>query len=97
MNLQESARILEQTKKDLINKKHFPKYAMQYLTDPQMLNAAIHNYVLEQVKQWQCPVCQITIKAPKQWMIQHLHSHKVFFKDRKENEVIEHKVNPYFY
>ena len=75
----------------------FLPHTKQYLTDPNMLKAAIYNYALEPIKQYYCRECGITIHCPKQWIINHTKIHKENQKDRKENEIVETKLNPYFY
>ncbi len=95
--LMHSTRVINQTKKDLLNKNFFRNESLSYLTDPNMLKAAIYNYSVEPIKTWGCPICQIAIKGPKAWMLQHIKNHEKNPRERKENEVIENKVNPYFY
>lgn len=95
-DLLQSTRIINQTRKDLLNKNLMPQRAKRHLTDPNMLKAAIYNYSIEAVKSYRCPVCAITIKCPKEWMIQHT---KLHHENRglKDNEPHESKINPYFY
>ena len=95
--LQESARIIKQTSKDLIRKNLVPKHTLSYFQDKNMLKAATWNYAVEPIKTWGCPLCSLAIKCPKAWMIQHIKSHEKNPLDRKENEIIENKINPYFY
>lgn len=91
-----STRVITQTKNDMLRKNMFLPHTKQYLTDPNMLKAAIYNYAVEPMKIYSCPVCGISIKCPKQWAINHTKTHNENKKDRKENEIIESKLNPYF-
>ena len=87
--------ILSQTAKDLMNKKLFPEYALSYLKDPQMLKAALIEWENSPTKSFRCPECGITINAPKSWIIQHVKIHHNA-KEKKENEISETRVNPYW-
>jgi hypothetical protein len=84
--------ILQQTAKDLMNKDLFPKYALSYLKDPNMMQQALKEYEASPMKSFRCPECGITLNAPKTWVIQHckIHHHEV-----KENESIATRINPY--
>ena len=95
--LAHSARILKQTSRDLINKKLVPEHTMTYLKDKNMLKAAAYNYATEIIKTYGCPHCGLTIKCPKQWILQHVKIHERNPDARKENTYFESKVNPYFY
>ena len=95
--LQESARIIKQTSKDLIRKNLIPKHTLSYFQDKNMLKAAAWNYATEPIKTWSCPKCMLAIKCPKAWIIQHIKGHEKNPLDRKENEIIENKINPYSY
>lgn len=92
-----SARILKQTSRDMVRKKLVPQHTLSYLQDKNMLKAASYNYATEIIKTWGCPVCGLSIKCPKAWIIQHIKIHERRPEDRKENHIIENKVNPYFY
>lgn len=95
--LANSANILKSTSKDLIRKKLIPAQSMIYLQDKDMLKSASWNYAIEPIKTWGCPVCGLSIKCPKKWIIQHIKIHERNPDARKENEYFESKVNPYFY
>jgi|APGre2960657505_1045072.scaffolds.fasta_scaffold339230_2 hypothetical protein len=90
-----SARILNQTRKDLLNKKMFNPNAEIYLQDQQMLKAATWNYATEPIKEYSCPRCSLTIKCPRAWIVQHTKTHFDIMA-RKENEVFVDKVQTYF-
>lgn len=92
-----SARILKQTSRDLINKKLVPDHTLAYFKDKNMLKAASYNYAKELIKTYGCPVCGLNIKCPKAWIIQHIKTHEKNPEDRKENHIFESKINPYFY
>lgn len=90
-----SAKILKQTSQDLVRKNLVPKHTLSYFQDKNMLKAASYGYATEIIKTWSCPVCNLSIKCPKKWIIQHIKIHET--RERKENEVFESKLNPYFY
>ena len=92
-----SARILKQTSRDLINKKLVPEHTLTYLKDKNMLKAAAYNYATEIIKTYGCPICGLTIKCPKAWIIQHTKIHERRPTERKEGDIFESKINPYFY
>lgn len=92
-----SANILKKTSNDLVRKKLVPKHTLSYFQDKNMLKAASYNYACEIIKTWGCPVCGLSIKCPKAWIIQHIKIHEHNPDARKENEAFESKVNPYFY
>jgi len=88
-------KLLQQTAKDLINKNYLPeRFAYHLKKDPQIWQASMHNFFMEPFKEFFCPHCQISIKAPKEWVKQHIKTH---FRDdsKKENEMLIAKVNPY--
>lgn len=93
----QSARILKKTSNDLVRKNLIPKHTFSYFQDKNMLKAASYNYAAEIIKTWGCPVCGLSIKCPKAWIIQHIKVHEKRPTERKENEIFESKVNPYFY
>jgi len=95
-DLLRSTKIINQTRKDLLRKGYFPKYAESYLTDPNMLKAAIYNYTMEPMKSYRCPRCAITIKCPREWIHQHIKMHDIN-KEKRENEPRENSINPYSY
>ena len=95
--LMHSTSVINKTRKDLLYKKKFFKQSQSYLTDPNMLKAAIWNYAVEPVKTWSCPHCNLSIQCPKQWILQHIKTHERNPEDRKENHIVENKINPYFY
>lgn len=96
----QSKRILQQTAKALIKKKLVPDYTLAYLTDPGMMHAAIHNYILEPVKEYSCPNCMITVKCPRKWI--HLHHQQCvkahpYYEKQKDPKNLISKINPYYY
>ena len=93
----QAANIIKQTSKDLVRKNLVPKHTLTYFQDKNMLKAAAYNYAVEPIKTWGCPLCGLAIKCPKAWMIQHIKVHEKNPLERKENEIFESKVNPYFY
>ena len=93
----QSAKILKQTSQDLINKKLIPEYALTFLKDKNMLKAAAYNYAKEIIKSYGCPICGLTIKCPKKWIVQHIKIHERNPLERKDGDVFESKLNPYFY
>lgn len=92
-----SARTLKQTSQDLVRKNLVPQHTLSYFKDKNMLKAASYNYATELIKTWGCPICGLSIKCPKAWIIQHIKIHERNPLDRKENHIFESKVNPYFY
>ena len=93
----QSARILKQTSRDLINKKLVPDHTLSYLKDKNMLKAASYNYAKELIKTYGCPICGLSIRCPKAWIIQHIKIHERNPMDRKEGDIFVSKINPYFY
>jgi hypothetical protein len=93
----QSARILKQTSRDLINKNLVPEHALAYFKDKNMLKAASYNYAKEAIKSYGCPICGLTIKCPKAWIVQHIKIHEHNPLERKEGDIFESKLNPYFY
>ena len=88
--------IIQQTAKDMLNKNVVNDHSKMYLKDPQMINQAVQAYSTELIKEYSCPECNLTIKCPKQWIVLHFQKcAKVHL--RKENEIIQSKVNPYGY
>lgn len=95
----QSKRILQQTAKALIKKKLIPKYSLAYLTDPNMLHAATHNYIMEPIKEYSFPNLAITAKMPRKWA--HL-VHKIdvkaepYYEKYKDPKNLISKVHPYY-
>ena len=87
---------MQQTAKDILRKKLISDKDKMFLTDPQMMNQAIHAYQTELIKEYYCTHCGLTIKCPKKWIILHFQKCSQVHK-RKENETIQSKVNPYGY
>jgi len=90
----QSKKILEETARNLLRKNLVPQHTKGLFVSPQAMHAAIHNYIMEPIKEYTCPVCQITIKCPMEWIRAH---HKTHFKrDFKENEQNISKIHPYY-
>lgn len=91
---------LQKTANALINKNLVPEHTLSYFKDPNMLQAATINYINEPIKEYKCPNCQISVRCPKAWIIQHVKqctkAHP-YFEKRKDNELLEGKLQPYFY
>ena len=88
--------IINQTAKDMLNKNLVYDHAKMYLNDPHMINQAVKSYSTELIKEYSCPNCNLTIKCPKKWIMLHFQKCSQVHK-RKENEIIQSKVNPYGY
>ncbi len=88
--------IIKQTAKDMLRKNLVADHAKMYLKNPSMLNQAVKSYSTELIKEYSCPNCNLTIKCPKKWIILHFQKCSQVHK-RKENEIIQSKVNPYGY
>jgi hypothetical protein len=88
--------IIKQTAKDMLNKNQVYDHAKMYLKDPNMLKQAVKSYSTELIKEYSCPNCNLTIKCPKKWIILHFQKCSSVHK-RKENEIIQSKLNPYGY
>ena len=85
---------LGQIRDDLIRKKLVPKYSQIEMFDPKVLQTQLHAHYQTGITSYVCPECQIEIRAPKQWMINHIKTHKMT-QEKRENEVKWHKVHPY--
>lgn len=95
LKLKQNSGLIYKTAEDLLNKNLVPQHTKAFFKDPNMLNAAIVNYTKSKIKEWNCPECGITIRAPKKWMIQHIKYHHMK-KDSKDNEPEITKINPYW-
>jgi len=67
-----------QSAKDLLEKKHFPKYSEIYLKDPIMLKGAIEETFRGPFREWTCHECGILVYGPKKWLHFHLGKHGRF-------------------
>jgi len=74
-----AAKVYESAK-NLLNKKLFPKYAEQYLTDKLMLEQAIEETFRGPFREWSCHECGIIVYGPKKWLHFHLGYHGKFQK-----------------
>ena len=63
--------ILQQTAKDLMNKKLVPHHTLANFMDPNAIDIATHNYIREPIKEYTCPKCMLTIRCPRQWIREH--------------------------
>ena len=89
--------IIQQTAKDILRKNLVTEQDKLFLTDPRMLNQAIHAYDIELIKEYSCPNCNLTIKCPKKWIILH-HNHCRKVKEKqKEGGTIQTNFKPYGY
>jgi hypothetical protein len=88
--------IIKQTAKDMLRKNLINDQSKMFLKDPNMIKQAIKAYDTELIKEYSCPECGLTIKCPKKWIILHFQKCSQVHK-RKENEIIQSKVNPYGY
>lgn len=86
---------LAQVANDMIRKKYLPPaFADKLKNDPMIQATSLFNYSREMFSEWQCPHCAISIKAPKEWIKQHIKTH--FRPDsKKENELQIARVNAY--
>lgn len=89
--------IIQQTAKDILNKNLVTEKDKLFLTDPNMINQAIHEYNTELIKEYSCPNCNLTIKCPKKWIILHHNQCKKVKDKMKENEMIKSNFKPYGY
>ena len=78
----------------MLNKNLVPHHTKGLFLSPEAFHAAVHNYIMEPIKQYTCPVCQITIKCPREWIRAHHKNH--FKRDRKDNEQLISKMHPYY-
>jgi len=81
-------------RRDLIRKNLVPKYSQYLMFDPQVLRTQLKAHIQTGITSYVCPRCQIEIKAPKQWMIEHIKTHKAT-QEIRENEIRWHKVRAY--
>ena len=90
-----SERVYESAK-DLLNKKHFPKYAEQYLTDSSMLKSAIEETFRGPFREWSCHECGIIVYGPKKWLHFHLGKHgKLREREGRGGEIYQMKFGLY--
>ena len=91
--------ILQQTAKDLMNKKLVPFHTLANFMDPNAIDIATHNYMLEPIKEYTCPKCMLSIRCPRQWIREH---HKMcvkahpYYEKRKDNEQLISSFHPYY-
>jgi len=85
--------LIMQNAKDLLNKGLILDNAKAYLTDPNMLNAAVHNSLKDSFGSYVCPDCGIEIKN-KKWAMLHKKYHDAK-REFKENEAKITKLRPY--
>jgi len=90
-----AAKVYESAK-NLLNKKLFPKYAEQYLTDPLMLKSAIEETFRGPFREWSCHECGIVVYGPKKWLHFHLGYHGKFKKrEGRAGEIYQMKFGLY--
>ena len=97
MPYKSSRAIVQQTAKDILIKKLISDKDKMFLTDPQMMNQAIHAYQTELIKEYSCPHCGLTIKCPKKWIILHHNFCRKVKEKQKDNESIQTNFKPYGY
>ncbi len=85
--------LIMQNAKDLLNKGLILDNAKSYLTDPNMLKAAVHNSLKDKFGSYVCPHCGIEIKN-KKWAILHKKWHDSKSETR-QNEAKISKLRPY--
>lgn len=89
--------VLRQTAKDLINKNLIPEQFKKTILQPQMMQAAVHNYIREDYREYSCPECHITLRAPRKWITEHhmMHVNKIRDKNNRENEEVRSNFQVY--
>lgn len=64
------------------------------------MKSAVHNYIRQVIRDFVCPVCNISIKAPEKWIIEHhmMHVEKQRLSDKVKDETqqIRNDFHPYF-